>query len=172
VSLKALTKYDAELFHWLYGLTNQHNCRAIIWLSRTGDGYLYFLIGIALWAFEPEFGQLFLYTALMAYALELPIYVLLKKYFKRQRPCDFFAHFDAHVTPSDKFSLPSGHTAAAWLMACIVADFYPPFAILAYTWAGLIGLSRVLLGVHYPSDIVAGTLLGLTIAQLSLLLLV
>jgi undecaprenyl-diphosphatase len=88
--------------------------------------------------------------------------------FKRPRPCDFLLDLTAHVTPSDKFSLPSGHTAAACLMASIVAHYYPPFAVLAYSWAALIGLSRVLLGVHYPSDVVAGMLLGITIASLSI----
>ena len=166
--MKSLTKYDTDLFYRLYKLTQKRDCRSIIWLSKTGDGYLYFFIGMLLWAFEPEHGELFLYTALMAYALELPIYVLLKKLFKRPRPCDFLMNLTAHVTPSDKFSLPSGHTAAAWLMACIIAHFYPPFAFIAYIWAALIGLSRVLLGVHYPSDVVAGTLLGMTIASLSI----
>ncbi|OJF71003.1 phosphatase PAP2 family protein [Alteromonas sp. V450] len=166
--MKSLTKYDTDLFYRLYKLTQKRDCRSIIWLSKTGDGYLYFFIGMLLWAFEPEHGELFLYTALMAYALELPIYVLLKKLFKRPRPCDFLMNLTAHVTPSDKFSLPSGHTAAAWLMACIIAHFYPPFAVVAYIWAALIGLSRVLLGVHYPSDVVAGTLLGMTIASLSI----
>ncbi len=167
-NLKSLTNYDTDFFSFIYLLTVKRYCRSIIWLSKTGDGYLYFVIGMLLWAFEPEHGELFLYTALMAYALELPIYVLLKKMFKRPRPCDFLMNLTAHVTPSDKFSLPSGHTAAAWLMASIVAHYYPPFAVLAYCWALLIGLSRVLLGVHYPSDVVAGTLLGITIASLSI----
>ena len=169
--IKSLTKYDTDLFYRLYKLTQKRDCRSIIWLSKTGDGYLYFAIGMLLWAFEHEHGELFLYTALMAYALELPLYVMLKKMFKRPRPCDFLINLTAHVTPSDKFSLPSGHTAAAWLMASIVAYYYPSFTLLAYCWAALIGLSRVLLGVHYPSDVVAGTFLGITIASLSLAIL-
>lgn len=168
---KSLTKYDTDLFYLLHRKTLKRDCRSIIWLSKTGDGYLYFVIGMFLWGFEQEHGELFLYTALMAYALELPVYVLLKKMFKRPRPCDLPGQMTAHVTPSDKFSLPSGHTAAACLMASIVAHFYPSFAIAAYSWAALIGLSRVLLGVHYPTDVLAGALLGITIASLSLSLL-
>lgn len=71
--MKSLTKYDTDLFYRLYKLTQKRDCRSIIWLSKTGDGYLYLVIGALLWAFEPEHGELFLYTALMAYALELSL---------------------------------------------------------------------------------------------------
>lgn len=136
--------------------------------SRTGDGHLYLLLGLLLWWLEPQQGTLFLYTALLAYAFQLPLYIVLKSLFKRQRPCDFFTDLRTQVTPSDKFSLPSGHTAAAFLMASLVVYFYPSMLVLAYTWATMIGLSRVLLGVHYPGDIIAGAALGLLISQLSL----
>ncbi|MCC2617616.1 phosphatase PAP2 family protein [Aestuariibacter halophilus] len=170
--MNRLTKTDTRLFYWLFNMTANRDCRWIRWVSRTGDGHLYFLIGLALWAFDPLHGALFLYSALIAYALELPLYVVLKKAFKRQRPCDLFKNLHAHITPSDKFSLPSGHTAAAFLMASQVVHFYPTMAFIAYPWACTIGLSRVLLGVHYPSDIVVGACLGLMISSFSLVVLV
>ncbi|MBT1065873.1 phosphatase PAP2 family protein [Bowmanella sp. Y26] len=169
--MNLFARADTQLFYWLFNKTAGRNCAPIRWISRTGDGHLYLLLGLVLWFFEPTHGDLFLYTALLAYALELPIYVVLKKLFKRTRPCDLLRNFNAHISPSDKFSLPSGHTAAAFLMASLIAHYYPLFALPVYAWASTIGLSRVLLGVHYPSDILAGICLGMTISVFSLSLL-
>ena len=159
---------DTKIFYWLFNVTAEKHCRWVKLVSKSGDGHIYLLLGIVLWMFEPEHGAIFLYSALLAYALELPLYLVLKQSFKRQRPCDIFINFSSHIRPSDKFSLPSGHTAAAFLMASLLANFYPSIALLAYTWASFIGLSRVMLGVHYPSDIFAGASLGITISYVSL----
>lgn len=166
--MNLLARADTQLFYWLFNKTADRDCRVFKWVSKTGDGYVYLAVGLILWAFEPNDGEIFLYTALLAYALELPIYMVLKKLFKRQRPCDLHKDFKAHLKPSDEFSLPSGHTAAAFLMASLIAYFYPSAALLVYSWASVIGLSRVMLGVHYPSDIFAGAVLGLSISLLSL----
>lgn len=165
--MNLLTRADTQVFYWLFNQTSGRDCRVIKLISKTGDGHIYLIAGLLLWWLEPQDGKLFLYTGLLAYALELPLYLLLKKLFKRQRPCDLLQNFKAHLTPSDKFSLPSGHTAAAFLMASLVASFYPSVSVLVYIWASLIGLSRVLLGVHYPSDILAGAALGISISLLS-----
>lgn len=168
--MNLISRADTKLFYWMFNKANRQHAGLSKWTSKTGDGQLYLLMGIFLWWFEPKHGGLFLYTALLAYALQLPLYLVLKAVFKRQRPCDLLTNLRAHVTPSDKFSLPSGHTAAAFLMAALIVNFYPFVAPVAYTWATLIGISRILLGVHYPSDIIAGAVLGLLISYLSLLI--
>jgi undecaprenyl-diphosphatase len=169
--MKSLAQYDVAFFLWVFNLTTNRNCRWIKWLSKTGDGQLYLILGLSLWWLEPEYGGLFLYSGLLAYMLEIPAYVLLKKGLKRERPCYHISELSAYIVPSDKFSLPSGHTAAAFLMASLIAHFYPTLSVVAYVWASCIGCSRVLLGVHYPSDIIAGVLLGLAISTISLLIL-
>ncbi|WP_416306471.1 phosphatase PAP2 family protein [Neptunicella sp. SCSIO 80796] len=166
--MNLLSRTDTQLFYWMFNKTAGRNCNAIRLVSKTGDGYLYLLVALAIWYFEQEKGTILLYSALLAYAMELPLYVILKKAFKRQRPCDLFSNFTAHIAPSDKFSLPSGHTAAAFLMASLLASFYPDIAPLVYIWATTIGISRVLLGVHYPSDIIVGAILGESISLISL----
>ncbi|WP_438864422.1 phosphatase PAP2 family protein [Neptunicella sp.] len=166
--MNLLSRTDTQLFYWIFNKTAGRNCNVIRLVSKTGDGYLYLLVALLIWYFEQEKGTVLLYCALLAYAMELPLYVVLKKSFKRQRPCDLFSNFTAHIAPSDRFSLPSGHTAAAFLMASLLASFYPQIMPLVYIWASIIGISRVLLGVHYPSDIIVGALLGETIALISL----
>jgi undecaprenyl-diphosphatase len=166
--MKSLAQRDEALFHWVFNLTANRDCRWIKWLSKTGDGQLYLILGVLLWWLEPQQGPLFLYSGLLAYMLEIPIYILLKKSLKRELPCHHISNLSAHIVPSDKFSLPSGHTAAAFLMASLIAYFYPNLSVFAYLWACGIGGSRVLLGVHYPSDIIAGAFLGLGISAISL----
>lgn len=123
---------------------------------------------LAMFWLDNTYGYLLLYTAFVAYALELPLYIFLKKWFKRPRPCDFLLNLEAFVQPVDKFSLPSGHTAAAFLMATLVSYFYPVAMPFIFTWASLVGLSRVVLRVHYPMDVVAGAMLGTAVSLLSI----
>ena len=141
------------------------------YISKSGDGYLYVVLGFIALSLHFEQGLKFLYCALLAFAVELPIYFILKKSIKRERPFVQIYGAKYALTPSDKFSLPSGHTAGAFLMASIVAVFVPRLAWLFFIWASLVGVSRVMLGVHFPSDTVAGACLGVSAAYLSLLVL-
>jgi undecaprenyl-diphosphatase len=115
-------------------------------------------------------GTAFFVAALIAYSLNVGSYLILKNSIKRDRPHNQLNDFRALIEPSDRFSFPSGHTSAAFLMATLMLHFYPSFAGAIFIWATLIGLSRILLGVHYPGDILAGSLLGYGCAELGIII--
>lgn len=168
-ALQRITHTETRLFLWLFSGSRRVLPAALVRsVSRCGDGPLYFFIGLLAWILGGKSGKTFFYTGLLAYAIELPVYAVLKNSIRRTRPCHGLQGLDALINPSDRFSFPSGHTAAACVFATLVAVFVPMLAVPAFIGAGMIGLSRVLLGVHYPSDILAGAALGVSMALLAL----
>lgn len=152
---------DEQLFLTLF------NCNSPKWfktmafgLSKSGDGGLYILVCLVVWWLSNnEQQQLLPVTILVGFAIERPIYLLAKNRFARIRPCDCLVT-NAYIVPSDKFSLPSGHSAAAFLVAIILSHFFPEYIWLLLSWAAGVAISRVILGVHFPADIIIGAIIG------------
>jgi len=152
---------DTSAFLWCQKQLSHKNCYPLVRLiSITGDGWVYALIVFALLLMDYEHYKSLFIASLIGFSLEVPLYMLLKRKFKRNRPQDYLQNFQAKIIPSDQFSFPSGHTAAAFVMATQAILFLPQFAVLAVLWALSVGLSRVALGVHFPGDVLAGMLLG------------
>ncbi len=167
--LGPLLRFDQKSFFYVFNLADQFNITAPAKsFSRLGDGYLYAIIALTIYLVDVENGELFVTCGLLAFAIELPLYLFLKHTIRRPRPTPSIDGLKKRHQASDEFSLPSGHTAAAFLFATVLSWFYPSFFMLFFSVAGLIGLSRVLLGVHYPSDIAAGILLGCSAAFIAL----
>ena len=88
----------------------------------------------------------------------------LKSFFRRRRPFIAFVKARVFGTRPRDFSFPSGHAAAGFAGAAILGGHAPAFSPLFYALAAIVSLSRVYLGVHYPSDVVFGAFLGATLA--------
>lgn len=155
---------DLRMFRWC----QQRRYRKVLvvlarQVSRSADGHLYLLIGVLALYFQY---LTFLALSVAAFAIERVLYFVTKNYFRRNRPPDIIPGFRSVVTASDKFSFPSGHTSAAFLMSTSVALFFPSLVWVLYPWAAVVGWSRVMLGVHFPGDSFAGAVLGSTVAML------
>ena len=166
--LYSIHKYDVFMFTWLINARMYSAlAKTSRYLSKTGDGQLYVLItGFLYWHEGIE--SLCLNAILLAFLIERPLYFVLKNSLKRNRPEAALKNFHSIITPSDQFSFPSGHTSAAFMMATLLGYYFPPLIIPLYCWATLVGFSRVVLGVHFPTDVLVGILLGISTALFSL----
>ncbi|MEQ1636988.1 MAG: phosphatase PAP2 family protein [Methylococcales bacterium] len=136
-------------------------------ISKTGDGHWYLLVVLGV-TLQQGIGSRFVQGVLIAFLLERPVYFFLKNSLKRNRPQAALEDFKSFIVPHDQFSFPSGHTSAAFLMATLGSDSWPVLSFPLFLWAVSVGFSRVLLGVHFPSDVMVGAILGIGIAFLGL----
>ena len=163
--LKRLEYWDHAFFCRLFARSSsQVMARGSYWLSKSADGPLYVLLVLLLFLFEVAQAWQVTRLLLVAFAIELPLYLLLKNSIKRARPQQAVSlpRIVAHIIPSDTFSLPSGHTAAAFVVVTSFSLIYPALLLPLLLWGALVGLSRIMLGVHFPLDILAGMLLGVS----------
>lgn len=132
-------------------------------MTKLGDGWLWLLMDIAFLLVNINAGLALSFASL----LQLAMHMVLKRVFTRERP--FIRHNDITnlAIPPDRFSFPSGHTAAAFAVSFVFLFFYPPVFIPMVVIASLIAFSRIYLGMHYPTDVVAGGILGFLSAKLS-----
>lgn len=159
--------YDLRMLLWF-----MHTRHRQLWIaaarafSRSGDGLMQVLLPSLIWLLDPAQGpHLFALTAI-AFAIERPLYWVLKNTCQRRRPPEAIPSFNSVIVASDRFSFPSGHTCGAFLLAALVSSYSPALALPVYLWASAVGTSRVVLGVHFPTNILAGALIGSGIAWL------
>jgi undecaprenyl-diphosphatase len=97
---------------------------------------------------------------ILAGAVSITNFLWMKRVAKRPRPCHIEPHSWAKLLPPDQFSFPSGHTMTAFAVALPVALLFPQLTAPVYFAAGSIAVSRILLGMHFLSDVLAGGLVG------------
>jgi undecaprenyl-diphosphatase len=140
-------------------------CQAFRGISRLGDGVLWYSLMLALLAADGA--RAFVPVGRMA-ATGLVctlLYKWLKSKTSRPRPFAVENAVRAGADPLDPFSFPSGHTLHAVAFSVVAIAFYPMLAWLLVPFTVLVAASRVVLGLHYPSDVLAGAALGALIAE-------
>lgn len=131
--------------------------------SRLGDWPLWAALGICVLLLGGPQGRLSLLAGGLAVGISVIIFKLLKHRIGRPRPFETWEQLPCLLAPPDKFSFPSGHTMTAFAIYGAFSVLLPAIALFILPAAVLIALSRVFLGVHYPSDVLAGGLLGTAI---------
>jgi undecaprenyl-diphosphatase len=139
---------------------------AISWL---GNGWFWYGLIVL---FPPLYGswQASLQMTVTG-AAGLSVYKLIKERAVRERPFITHAAIRCAAAPLDRYSFPSGHTLHAVSFSWLTASYHPEWAPLVFGFTLLVALSRVVLGLHYPTDVAAGAVLGAGLAMTSLTIL-
>jgi undecaprenyl-diphosphatase len=158
---KFISVRDHRLMHRV------HRWRAPRWIrlwmvysTRGGDGWLWSMLGLAVLLFGGSAAFLAVAASGLAAAIGIALFIWLKRKAGRRRPCDIEPHCWADLLPPDRFSFPSGHSITAFAVTLPLVMQYPAIMLVLMFCAVSVAVSRVVLGLHFLSDVVAGSAIG------------
>ena len=134
--------------------------------SRLGDGVIWYVLLALL---PLLYGAVAIRPVIMMALTGVAgvvLYKLLKKVFVRERPFITHSTIDLAMAPLDRYSFPSGHTLHAVSFTWQATAHFPELGWVLVPLAALIAGSRVVLGLHYPTDVLAGAAIGASLAEL------
>jgi len=161
---KALSTLSAPDYGLMRRVNRWQTPRWVRWwmiaATRRGDGWFWAFCGIAVLAAHDATSYAACIAAALASAAGIVLFQTLKKLVGRPRPCAFEPHCWATLLPPDQFSFPSGHSITAFAVAISLGQFFPAAYPVWLFFAVSVAASRVMLGMHFLSDVLAGSLLG------------
>ncbi len=138
-----------------------------VWMvaaTRGGDGWLWYAMGLVILLFGGEQRFRAVGAAMAAEAIGILLFLRLKKLTGRRRPCAIEPHCWARLLPPDQFSFPSGHTITAFAVSISLSLFYPTLTLGLLFCATSVAISRIMLGMHFLTDVLAGAVMGAFLA--------
>jgi undecaprenyl-diphosphatase len=142
----------------------------MICATRGGDGWLWYMMGAVILLFGGAGRFATIGASALASSIGILLFLKLKRVFHRRRPCAIEPHCWARLLPPDQFSFPSGHSITAFAVATPMVLHYPTLAAGLVFCAMSIALSRIMLGLHFLSDVIAGCALGCVLGYASYLI--
>ncbi len=156
-----LTSVDHRVMHRVHWWKAPRWMRLwMICATRGGDGWLWYGMAVALLLFGGEGRFAAVAASTIAAFCGISVFLFLKRFANRRRPCAIEPHCWSTLLPPDQFSFPSGHTVTAFAIAVPLMIAYPNLAAGVFFCALSIAVSRVILGMHFLSDVLAGALIG------------
>jgi undecaprenyl-diphosphatase len=167
MNLTSLLELDARLSNQLRVAEKPGTLRSIaVFLAHSGDSWFWGVALIILWLFSDATWKEWAVVLFVAISLLAVLVLIIKLFVRRRRP---EGEWGGIYRNTDPHSFPSGHAARAFLIAVIGSALGPPWlGVVLWIWAPLVALARVAMGVHYLSDVIAGALLGITVAVIGL----
>ena len=163
-----IRRRDHRLMRRLSGWSPPRWIRA--WMtsaSRAGDGWLWAGLAIPiLWLGGQQRYDVIIMLALAAF-VGISVFQILKRLVERERPCEIVPIRWTKLVPPDRFSFPSGHSITAFAITVPLSIVYPAYMHALLFCALSVASSRVVLGLHFLSDVVAGSLLGVGIGYVA-----
>jgi undecaprenyl-diphosphatase len=137
-------------------------------VSRLGDGLIWYAAMAGLPVLDGVRGLAVSLRMLATGLAGVALYKLLKHGLARRRPFASHRQIRPVTAPLDGYSFPSGHTLHAVAFTAMLSSYYPSLGPVLVGFTVLVSLSRVVLGLHYPSDVVAGAVIGVMLASVAL----
>ena len=136
-------------------------------VSRLGDGWMWFAVALSLPWLDHVSGTNCAIRMAGVGIVNLVIYLIVKRCIARPRPYRSCPGIKACARSLDEFSFPSGHTLHSVAFGLILVSYYPPLNFVIWPFTLLVAVSRVVLGLHYPSDVIVGAAVGAITAAVS-----
>ncbi len=170
-TLQQISRWDLELCLFFNRQSRRLSIRNLFRAaSRLGDGiFWYVLMSALLLRYQAEAVPAVIHMAL-AGGTGTVLYKLIKSKTLRPRPFNVSPDIICSSKALDQFSFPSGHTLHATVFSIVAVYYFPVLIWLVLPFSLMVALSRPILGLHYPSDVLAGALIGAGLAGASIFL--
>ena len=153
---------------WMHGAsTRAWVVRFFTSVSTAGDGWIWYAIIASLPFLGGPTGGSAAARMIIVALVNLILYKIIKRWIARPRPYRTCQGIRQCARSLDEFSFPSGHTLHSVAFSLILTAYYPAFAIVVWPFTLLLAASRIILGLHYPSDVIVGALIGAVTAIVS-----
>lgn len=157
-------------FSILYALQNIHTewmDRIMVFFTKLGSGGMTWMIIAAFMLIWKKTRMCGIASLTALNIMFLTCNLFLKNAVKRMRPCWIDTTVELLIPAPRDYSFPSGHTFAAFTVAYCIYYYHRKAGIMAFVLAGIIGFSRLYLFVHFPTDVLAGMILGILTGMLT-----